>query len=72
MSALGTDLSPIPCVGLCVQKLHCGKMADWIQMPFGVISRFGRGMGVLDEVHMPHGMGRFPEFFAPIGLNGVF
>jgi len=27
-------------------KVHCGKTADWIRMPFGVV----RGMGVLDGV----------------------
>jgi len=25
------------------------KTADWIRMPFGVVSGVGRGMGVLDE-----------------------
>ena len=28
--------------------VHCGKMADWIWMPFGVVSGVGLGMGVLD------------------------
>jgi len=28
--------------------VNCGKMADWIQMPFGVVSGVGLGMGVLD------------------------
>jgi len=41
-------LSPIPSVGLSVQKVYCGKTADWIRMPFGVVSVVGRGMGVLD------------------------
>jgi len=26
----------------------CGKTADWIRMPFGVVSGVGLGMGVLD------------------------
>jgi len=29
-------------------KVNCGKMADWIRMPFGMVSEVGRGMGVLD------------------------
>jgi len=31
-----------------VRKVYCGKTADWIKMPFGVVSGVGRGMGVLD------------------------
>jgi len=27
---------------------YCGKMADWIRMPFGVVSGVVLGMGVLD------------------------
>ena len=34
---------------MCVRKVYCGKTAEWIQMPFGVVSGVGRGMGVLDE-----------------------
>jgi len=26
--------------------VYCGKTADWIRMPFGVVSGVGRGMGV--------------------------
>ena len=26
----------------------CGKTADWIQMPFGMVSGIAQGMGVLD------------------------
>jgi len=33
-------------VGL--SAVYCGKMADWIRMPFGVVSGVGLGMGVLD------------------------
>ena len=28
--------------------VYCGKTADWIRMPFGVVSGVGLGMGVLD------------------------
>jgi len=51
-----TDLSPSPSVGLCVclsvglsvWKVYCGKTAEWIRIPFGMVSGVGRGMGVLD------------------------
>ena len=35
-------------VGQSVHNVYCGKMADWIQMPFWMVSGVGRGMGVLD------------------------
>jgi len=36
------------CVSVClsVHKVYCGKTADWIQMPFGVVSGVDRGMRV--------------------------
>jgi len=41
-AALATELSPEPSicqsVGLSVCKLYCGKMADWIRIPFGMVS----------------------------------
>ena len=47
ISTLGTGLSPIPpvglSVGLSVWKVYCGKMADWIQMPFEMMSRSVEG-----------------------------
>jgi len=47
-SVIGMHLSPIPSVSLCVfvRKVYCGKTADWIQMPFGMVSEWvGRGEG---------------------------
>jgi len=42
VSAVVTDLSHILFVGLLaeqsIQKVYCGKTADWIRMPFGVRS----------------------------------
>ena len=35
--------------GLSVWKVYCGKTADWIQTPFGMVSRVDRGIGVLDR-----------------------
>jgi len=29
--------------------MYCGKTADWIQVPFGVMIGVGRGIGVLDR-----------------------
>ena len=37
-------------VCVCVRKVYCGKTADWIRMPFGVVSVVGLGMGVLEFV----------------------
>jgi len=52
VNAILTDLSPRAsvCVCVCVSvgKVYCGKTADWIRMPFGVVSGIGRGIGVLD------------------------
>jgi len=43
-------LSPSPSVCVCVRKVYCSKMADWIRMPFGVLRGVGREMGILDGV----------------------
>jgi len=63
------------CRSVCVlvQKVYCGKMADWIWIPFRVVSGVSRGMGVLDGVHVPQReRGGFGGRFVPIGLNGIF
>ena len=61
------DPSPSPSVGLCVcvsvRKVYCGKTADWIRMPFGMVNGVGRGMGVLDGVVIIEGEG------AVLGVN---
>jgi len=36
-------------VGLSIRRVYCGKTADLIRMPFGVVRGVGRGMGVLDR-----------------------
>jgi len=36
-------------VGWSVRRVYCGKTADWIWMPFRVMSGVSRGMGVLDR-----------------------
>jgi len=41
-------LSICVCVCLSVRKVYCGKTAERIRMPFGVVNGVGRGMGVLD------------------------
>ena len=35
-------------VGRSDRSVYCDKTADWIWMPFRVMSGLGRGMGVLD------------------------
>ena len=59
LSANGVDLSPISSVGrsVCVyvRKVYCGKTADWIRMPFGMLRGVGRGMSVLDGVIIVEG-----------------
>ena len=35
-------------VCLFVRRVYCGKTADWIWIPFGVVSGVNRGIGVLD------------------------
>ena len=37
------------CRSVCLSKVHCGKTAEWIRMPLGMVSGVGRGMGVLDR-----------------------
>ena len=36
------------CLSVCLSIVYCGKTAEWIRMPFGIVSGVGRGMGVLD------------------------
>jgi len=42
-SCLSIDLS----IYQSVRKVYCGKMADWIRVPFGMLTGVGQGMGVL-------------------------
>ena len=37
------------CVCVSVQKVYCGKTADWIWMLFEMVSGVGRGMGVINR-----------------------
>ena len=54
--------------------LHsCAEVRIAIELSFGVVSRVGPGIDVLDGVHVLKGKGLFLGFFgicAPIGLNG--
>jgi len=45
------------CTSVC--KAYCGKMADWIRMPFGVVSSVSPGMSVLDGVVIVEGKAEF-------------
>ena len=51
------------CLCVCVRKVYCGKTAERIWMPFGVVRGLGRGMGVLDGVVIIEGEG------AVLGMN---
>jgi len=44
---------------LSVRKVHCGKMAEQLGMPFRVVNGVGQGMGVLDGVVIVKGKGQF-------------
>ena len=44
-------------LSVCVRKVYCGKMADWIRMPIGVVSGVGLGTGILDGVVIVEGEG---------------
>jgi len=49
------------CQSVC-PEVYCGKTADWIRMPFGIVSGVGRGMGVLDGVVIIRGEGAVFEW----------
>jgi len=40
-------------------RRSCGKLRESIDISFEVVSGVGRGMGVLDGVHMTQGEGEF-------------
>jgi len=48
LSHLSVGRSVCQCACRSVRKVHCGKTADWIRMPFGMVSWVGRALGVLD------------------------
>ena len=62
------------CVGRSVCPVHCGKTADRIRMPFGIVGRTGPGMGQVAGFGDPS-MGR-DTFGANLGraivTNGNF
>jgi len=62
------------CACVCVRKVYCGKTADCIRMPFGVVSGVGLGMGVLDRGgDCRRGRGSFGvNLWRPIVTNGAF
>ena len=59
---------------LSVCKVYCGKMAEWICMPYGMVSGVSRGMGVLDGVVIVEGEGAVlgSNLGHPIVTNGDF
>ena len=62
-------------VGLSgLRRVYCGKTADWIWMPFGMVSGVSRGMGVLDRAEIVEGEGAVlgVNIEHPIVTNGDF
>jgi len=61
-------------VGWSVRKAYCGKTADWIRMPIGMVSVVGRGIGVLYEGgnRRREGAALRVNFGRPIVTNGDF
>jgi len=52
-------------------KMSCGETADWIRMPFGVVSGVGRGMGVLVVIVEREGAVLGVNLGRPITTNGT-
>ena len=67
-------MSTIPSVGRSVRKVYYGKTADWILMPFGVVTEAGPGTDVLDEGddHRRQRNSFGDEFGRPIVTDGDF
>jgi len=60
-------------VCLSVRKVYCDKTVDWIQMPFGMVSGVGRGIGASDGAVIAEGKGQFGVNFGhPTVTNGDF
>ena len=55
IQSVSVNTTSIPSVGRSVRRVYCGKMADWIWMPFEVMSGIGRWMGVLDGAQIVEG-----------------
>jgi len=55
-------------------KVYCGKMDDWIRMPFRVVRGVGQGTGVLDGVVIIEGEKAVLEvnLGRPIVTSGAF
>jgi len=60
-------------VGLSVglSAVYCGKMAEWIRMPFEIVSGVSRVMGVLDGRHDRRRNSFGVNFGHPIVTNGT-
>ena len=73
VSTPDTVMSPIPSVRRSVRKVHSGEMADWIWMPFGVVSGVDQGMDVLDGVMLVKGEGAvlMVNVRCPIVASGI-
>jgi len=54
--------------------MYCGKTAEWIRMLLGMVSRVGRGMGVLDggRDRQREGTVLWVNLGRPTETNGAF
>ena len=54
--------------------MYCGKTAEWIRVPFGIVSGVSRIMGVLHRVVIVEGEGAVlgVNFGRPVVTNGTF
>jgi len=67
-SSVGLSVSGSVC------PVYCGKTADWIWMPFGVVGRYGsKEEASRQGWRSPHGKGQFGvNVGCPIVTNGDF
>jgi len=50
----------------------CAKVDETMELSFEVVSGVGRGMGVLEGVHVPQRDGGVSEILFPIALGCIF
>jgi len=68
MLSVGLSIGRSVC--LCVRKVYCSKTADWIRIPFGMVSVVGRGIDVLDRGdNRRRGRGSFEDEFGASHCN---
>lgn len=63
-----TNIALFVCLslGVLVTRMYCSKMAEPIEMPFGMLTHVGPRKHVLDGVEMPTGRGNFLGLFGSL------